>query len=265
MAWLLDLDGVVWLAHEPIAGAAEAIAELQRRGETVLFVTNFSALTEREAEQKLADIGVDATGAVISSSMAAGSLIEPGERVLVCGGPGVVEAVERAGAHVIPHDEADRDGGIDAVVVGFHRDFDFAAMAKAAHAIHRGARLIATNADPTYPTPDRLLPGNGALVAAIATAGKVEPIIAGKPHEPIAALIHRRLGTTPGDAANASRHVMVGDLPATDGLLARVLGFEFAFVASGVTTIETAMAGDPVPDVTAPDLASLVAQRMGPS
>ena len=97
MAWLLDLDGVVWLAHRPIAGSVAAIDRLQDSGETVLFVTNFSALTQAQAEAKLADIGVDARGSVVSSAMAAGSLIEPGERVMVCAGPGVLEAVEEAG------------------------------------------------------------------------------------------------------------------------------------------------------------------------
>ena len=38
MAWLLDLDGVVWLAHEPIAGVAEGVATLRAAGERVLFV-----------------------------------------------------------------------------------------------------------------------------------------------------------------------------------------------------------------------------------
>jgi len=100
-------------------------------------------------------------------------------------------------------------------------------------------------------------------VAAIATAGKVEPIVAGKPYEPIAALIHQRLGTVAGDAENFDRHVMVGDLPATDGSLARLLGFEFAFVESGVTTATQALAGDPKPDSVSPDLAALVDQRLG--
>ncbi|NOX30230.1 MAG: HAD family hydrolase, partial [Actinobacteria bacterium] len=93
MAWVLDLDGVIWLAHQPIDGAAEAVSRLRTAGERVLFVTNFSALTVSEAEQKLADVGIEARGDVITSSMAAGSLLHRGERVLVAGGPGVTEAV----------------------------------------------------------------------------------------------------------------------------------------------------------------------------
>ena len=48
--WILDLDGVVWLADQPIPGAARAIDRLDQLGEQLLFVTNFSALTKNQAE-----------------------------------------------------------------------------------------------------------------------------------------------------------------------------------------------------------------------
>jgi len=256
MAWVLDLDGVIWLAHQPIDGAAEAVSRLRTAGERVLFVTNFSALTVADAERKLADVGIEATGDVITSAMAAGSLLHGGERVLVAGGPGVREAVTNSGAVVVT------EGPYDAVVVGYHREFDFASLTKAARALHAGARLIATNTDPTYPTPDGLEPGNGAIVAAISTAGKLAPVVAGKPHQPIAALVHQVLGTKPGEASNIDHHVVVGDLPATDGALARVLGYRFALVLSGVTDAAMVPSADPAPDEVADDLWSLVDRHL---
>ena len=45
MAWVLDLDGVVWLGDQPIPGAADAVRKLQATGEDVLFVTNMSGRT----------------------------------------------------------------------------------------------------------------------------------------------------------------------------------------------------------------------------
>ena len=238
------------------------MARLRSAGHRVLFVTNFSALTVADAEAKLAAAGIPAAGDVITSAMAAGSLVSEGETVLVAGGPGVVEAVAAAGGVVAGPDVPPER--IDAVVVGFHREFDFARVTRAARALHAGARLVATNLDPTYPTPDGLEPGNGALVAAIATAGKVEPTVAGKPYAPVAELVHRTLGTVAGDPANRGRHVVVGDLAATDGALARRLGFEFALVLSGVTAPEQVPTLDPAPDVVAPDLASLVDDRLQP-
>ncbi len=255
MAWVLDLDGVIWLAHEPIAGSVDAVRELDAAGEDVLFVTNFSALTKHDAEAKLAAIGIDAADRVITSAMAGASLVQPGERVLVCGGEGVWEAVGERGAEPLnPGDGIGVHAEVDAVIVGFHLDFDFGRLGACARALHEGARLIATNADPTYPTPDGLLPGNGSLVAAVATAGKVEATVAGKPHAPVAALVHQHLGSEPGDR----RNIVVGDLPATDGLLATELGFRFGLVLSGVTSAENAAATTPVPDAVAADLRSLV-------
>ena len=82
--------------------------------------------------------------------------------------------------------------GFDAVIVGLHRDFDFARLAVASAAVRAGARLIGTNTDSTYPTPTGLQPGGGSILAAIATAADTEPVIGGKPHQPMADLIVER-------------------------------------------------------------------------
>ena len=60
---------------------------------------------------------------------------------------------------------------VDAVMVGLHRQFDYERLRIAATAVRRGARFIATNSDVTFPTPDGLIPGAGAIVAAVAAAG----------------------------------------------------------------------------------------------
>ena len=95
---LLDLDGVVWLAHQPIPGSVEAIAALRSAG--VPCAVRDQQLGDRpvgEQEAALGAIGIPAEGDVLTSAMAGALLVEPGERVLVCGGPGVTEAVERRG------------------------------------------------------------------------------------------------------------------------------------------------------------------------
>ena len=84
--------------------------------------------------------------------------------------------------------------------------------------------FIGTNEDPTHPTPQRLLPGSGALLAAVATAAQATPEVAGKPHDPMVALLRARAP----DAV-----LVVGDRPSTDGALARRLGLPFALVRTG--------------------------------
>lgn len=243
MTWALDLDGVVWLAETPIPGAAEAVARLRDRGERVVFLTNNSSPTVDDYVKKLAGMGIPADAEdVLTSAQAAARLMEPGSTALLCAGPGVAEALETRGVRVV------REGPADAVVVGWHKDFDFARLAAATAAIHGGARLVGTNEDATYPTPTGQLPGGGALLAAVATAGGVTPMVAGKPHLPMADLVAERVGAV---------EVMVGDRPSTDGVFARRLEARFALVLSGVTSAAQLPVA-PVPDVVAPDLAALV-------
>jgi 4-nitrophenyl phosphatase len=213
----------------------------------VLFVTNNSFALVADQEQALAAIGIPATGDVVTSAQAAAFLIEPGETALVCGGPGVVEAVRARRAHPVGH------GTADAVLVGFHRDFDYERMRIASDAVRNGARLIATNDDATYPTPDGPIPGGGSIVAAVATAAGVAPLVAGKPHAPMAELVRRVCGPR----FSADTAVMVGDRWSTDGLFAEALGCAFALVRSGVTAPGAVVDGEPALDVA--DLAGVAA------
>ena len=246
MAWILDLDGVLWLADEPIPGAPEAVARLRERGQRVLFLTNNSSARVGEYRDKLARFGIAvAEDDLVTSAQAAATLLEPGETALVCAGPGVEEALAARGVRTV------RDGGADAVVVGWHRDFDYERLTAAARAVWSGARLVGTNDDPTYPTPEGQIPGGGAILAAVATAGGVEPVVAGKPHPPMVALVRERLG---GDLDGS---MVVGDRPSTDGRMAVALGVPFDLVLSGVTKKED-LPVDPAPARVAPDLAALV-------
>ena len=94
--------------------------------------------------------------------MAAAALLDAGTTALVAGGPGIVEALEARGI------TATREGDADAVLVGFHRDFDFERLTVASGAVRRGARLIGTNDDATYPTPEGEIPGGGGkLINAV--------------------------------------------------------------------------------------------------
>lgn len=242
LPWVLDLDGVIWIGNDPISGASEAVARLQASGAEVLFVTNMSALTVAEQEAKLAGHGIDAAGSVVTSALAGAELVEPGERVLVIGGHGIDEAVERRGATVV------NDASADAVVIGMAPDFDYDELWRAMTAVRGGARLIGTNHDPTYPTPEGLKPGGGTIVEAVAYCSETSAVYAGKPRKPVADLVRRRLG---------AEGIMVGDRPDSDGLFARELGYRFALVLTGVVGRDD-LPVEPNPDMVGDSLASLV-------
>ena len=229
---LCDLDGVVWLMHQPIPGSVDAISRLREAGHRVLFVTNNSHSSANEQAAVLESIGIPADGDVVTASQSAGALLHVGERVLTCGGPGVMQAITDAGAIVVGRSDdpnLPKDLAVDAVVVAFHRTFDFAGLTRLSATIRQGARFIATNDDATYPTPDGVIPGGGAIVAAVATASGVQPIVAGKPYAPMANLVRSVLG-----AVDLSSSWMVGDRVSTDGAFAKTLGCHFAHVRSGV-------------------------------
>ena len=246
---LCDIDGVVWLLHEPIPGSVDAIARLRDAGHRVIFVTNNSYATVGEQEAALQAIGIPAVGDVVTSSQAAGSLLAPGERVLMGGGPGVREAIEASGATVVAQSDCATSvdvGEIDTVVVGYHSTFDYRGLTRLSGAVRHGARLIATNDDATYPTPKGLIPGGGSILAAVATASGVVPTIAGKPHEAMANLVRKVSGVS-----DLSSAWMVGDRSSTDGLFAQRVGCRFAHVMTGV-----------VRESRPEDKASLVAQDL---
>lgn len=228
-AVLVDLDGVVWLSHVPIPGSVDAIARLRAEGRRVVFVTNNSSARLADQEAALAAIGIPAEGDVMTSAIAAAALVQAGQRVLTCGGVGVTEAVTSVGAVAVAGDDPE-GAHVDVVIVGFHREFDYERMRIAATAVRNGARLIGTNDDATYPTPEGPIPGGGAILAAVATAADTPAVVAGKPYEPMAAAIATML-----DHPAADRLLMVGDRPSTDGRFAVALGCPFALVRSGVT------------------------------
>ncbi len=251
--WVLDLDGVVWITGRPIPGVDEAVALLRGAGVRVLFATNNSAPTRAELRRRLEHCGITTGDAdLVSSADVAAGLLAPGSSALVVGDDGIVEALGRWGVTVVP------EGPADAVVVGWTRtNFTFDAVDQAARAVRAGARLVGTNEDPTFPTSDGLVPGAGALLAAVATAAEAKPLVAGKPHRPTADAILERVGGA------GELRAMVGDRPATDGALAEQLGIPFALVLSGVTR-----EGDPPavgslrPAITAPDLRTLVTRTV---
>jgi glycerol 3-phosphatase-2 len=249
-----DLDGVVWRGDEPIPGAGDAISDLRKAGFRVVFVSNNSSQPVGEVAAKLGAAGAatgneDVVTSAVSAATLLASTLDPGARVLAYAGPGVLEALESAGLRPVTRPPA------AAVVVGFHRGFDFDELDRASAAVRAGARFVATNLDPTYPVPGGMIPGSGAIAAAVATAAGRAPEVAGKPERPMVDLIRTRFGST---------GVVVGDRPSTDGALAAALDWPFALVLSGVTQRDPRPGGETIPEPAPPfvaaDLAELVPQ-----
>jgi glycerol-1-phosphatase len=243
----IDLDGVVWLAGVPIPGSVEAVATLRRRGAGVVFVTNDPGRTTAQTAELLGRVGIEAQpDDVVTSSAAVAEQIraEHGEASVYLIGPAALrEQLEVSGLQVV---EAGRP--VDAVVVGGHAGFDYDQLRAATLAVREGAELWATGRDATYPTPDGLLPGTGALVAAVETASERRARVAGKPERPMFEAAKRRLGR--------GRIAMVGDTLDADIAGAARAGLATVLVLSGRATRDDLDESAIRPDIVAPDLAT---------
>jgi HAD superfamily hydrolase (TIGR01450 family) len=185
---------------------------------------------------------------VITSAMAAAELLGPGGGpVFVVGESGLGATLAAAGLELTADPDSAR-----AVVVGLDRRLTFDHLAAATRAVLLGARLVACNRDATYPSETGLLPGGGAIVAAIETAGGRTAEVAGKPFAPMTAAICRALAPGPT--------WVVGDRPETDLALGRDQGWTTVLVLSGVISDPAAVAEGLRPDLVLPSLADLPAR-----
>lgn len=219
-----DLDGVLYLSRQAIPGAGAALDELADRGYRIVAVTNNSTTTPERVAAKIDEVTgheLDPAFVVTSGLATVAMLAGTARRVFVIGETGLVETLAAHGIEAVGNAAA-----ADAVVVGLDRDVDYPKLRDATLAIRAGVPFIATNTDPTYPTPEGLWPGGGAITAALQAATDVEPLVAGKPHEPIRALT-RRLVSGPT--------WMVGDRIDTDIEMGRLEGWTRVLVLSGVT------------------------------
>ena len=220
---LLDVDGVVRLGPAPIPGAGETVAALVAKGIAIGFVTNNAALTPEQMAQRLGDVGVPAAPEqIVTSASAAAALLQPGTRCLVIGMEGLRTALALRGCPMV-----DDPAQAQAVVVGFDRNLVWDDLRRATLALGAGARFVATNDDPSFPSHEGLWPGNGAIVAALERSCGRQAEVAGKPHPPLLRAAAARFGREP--------ILFVGDRHSTDIVGGAALGWDTALVLTGVT------------------------------
>lgn len=229
---LADLDGVVYRGAQGIPGAVEQLNRAATAQRRLGYLTNNASRTDAVVAAQLRGLGLPAEADdVVTSPQAAVELLRgvaaPGSTILVVGGDGLVDELEKAG--FVPTRSA--DDAPAAVVQGFAKEVGWPQLAEASFALaERPGRdplpWIATNTDWTFPLERGLAPGNGTLVSAVHTAVQRLPVFAGKPETPIFEAAFERFGTR-----NA---LMLGDRLDTDIKGARAAGIRSALVLTGV-------------------------------
>jgi 4-nitrophenyl phosphatase len=250
---LVDLDGVLYRGSAPVPGVGAVLTKRAAAGDDVVYVTNNSMWYRAEYVDRIAGMGAPVSVDRIVSSPRATALYlvdhEPTIRhVLTLGAAGLERELEDAGFRVTrAADVADGLAGAgfegtdgpdgweaagrpDAVVVGLDPRLTYQRLAVASDCVRGGARFIATNRDPVYPTERAIRPGAGAVVAAVEAATGVVPLSIGKPEPYLLEEAARAVGRDPREA------IMIGDGLATDIAAARAVGARSILMLTGVST-----------------------------
>jgi 4-nitrophenyl phosphatase len=244
---LVDLDGVLYRGPAPLPDAQRFMSWLRARNVSFRLVTNNATLTPVQYVEKLAGMGIEVRAEDIFTSALATALYlddhgTDGRRAFVIGEDGLLEALRAVDVEPVDIDP-------QWVVVGLDRRLTYQKLATAALALESGARFVGTNPDTSYPTESGLVPGAGAILAALRVTTGVEPVIIGKPQPLMLELATRQLGGTKRDTA------MLGDRLDTDIAGAAAAGMPSILVLTGVSTRSDLS--------TSPDQPSLVVNTLG--
>ena len=255
-AFLLDLDGVLYRGDQRIEGAGETVEKLRAIDRRVVFVTNNSARTPEQVAAKLERAGVAASADdVVTSADATADLVGRGHdgrapTAFVIGQDGIRSALEAAGVEVLDGEP----GEAGFVVVGWDGGVTYDDIRRAAVLVRAGARLVATNADASYPAPGgELWPGAGAILAAVETASGERATVVGKPQRPLFDAALERAGTR-----NA---LVVGDRLETDVAGAAAAGVDAALVLTGAATPAELLDHNDLPVAVLDDVSGLLVER----
>src|ERR687897_2571220 len=155
----MDMDGVLVHEEAPIPGSAQFLGARRERGIPFLVLTNNSIYTPRDLAARLRASGLEVPEASIwTSALATAKFLEdqrPNGSAFVIGEAGLTTALHDSGYTLTEREP-------DYVVLGETRTYSFERIALAIRLIVNGARFIATNPDPTGPSPDGPLPATGS-------------------------------------------------------------------------------------------------------
>jgi len=254
-ALILDMDGVLWRDSVPIGNLPVIFNRIRERGLKVALATNNATRTIVEHLDKVSGFGVtlEPWQIISSASATANALCKEfpnGGTVFIVGENGIQRALEERG--FTPIVDPNDDIRPVAVVGGIDRYVSYGKLRRATLHIRAGVPFYGTNPDKTFPTPEGLVPGAGAILASIEAATSVEPIIIGKPKPAMMYMALEQLETKPEET------LVVGDRLETDIAAGQAAGCKVALVLTGVSSKQQADAWQPAPDFIVEDLSTLV-------
>lgn len=247
---LIDMDGVLYRGGVVLPGAPEFVRWLKAHDIRYLFVTNNSTRTPEQYVERLGKMGIPAEPEeILTSALATRAFLEQraprGTPVYIIGQEGLLSALLSDG-YFVHTEQSPRF-----VVVGLDTRLTYDKLRRATLLIRAGASFIGTNPDRTFPSPEGITPGCGAILAAIEAATDVSPLIIGKPERWLFDAALQRLGARPEESA------MLGDRLDTDIAGGKRMGLRTLLVLTGVHGAEHVACSSVQPDAVYADLPSL--------
>ena len=252
--WIFDMDGVLYRGSETLPGVQALFNELDHHGVPYRLATNNSMASAAQYVERLKGMSITVTPeAILTSATATRTWLHDnlGEhaRIHVLGMPALTEQLLDGTKFML----VDPDLAIpDAVVAGLDREITYDKLRKAHRGIIGGARFIATNGDVTLPTEQGLVPGCGALIAALVASTGVQPVVIGKPEVHLLDAAIADMGIAPQQC------VMVGDRLDTDIVAGHNAGTQTVMVLTGVSTRAEIGSAIVKPDLVFTDLPAVL-------
>ncbi len=222
--FIFDMDGTLALGDRvnhgltPLPGAAGMLRWARSRKLPYLVFTNGTNRTPAHFARVLRDAGLDVPDEAMMTpaSSAVVMFARRGyKRVMVLGGEGLTGPLREAGIEVVPPVEAAADtrpsqepAGVDAVLVGWVREFTMSHLEAACQAVWNGAALYSASETPFFATAGgRALGTSRAISAMIRSVTGCRLTVTGKPSAGALSAASARLGVPARDL------VVVGDDP----------------------------------------------------
>ncbi len=267
--FILDVDGVLVLKGEPIAGSVEALARLDARGSPYRVVTNFSLAHRTTLAARFAARGttLDPERMVTAASASATYTAThfEGGSIYAIAAPDALREFD--GQRLLSSEAAAAamPGEVAAVVIGDGGDdLSFRNLDTAFRLIRGGAAFLAMHRNPWWFTPLGPTLDAGAAVVGLEFATATRATVLGKPSPEVFRQALAGLRKDLGRRVPARAIAMVGDDPDADVRAAQHVGLRGILVLTGKTTAqhleEPALGrGRRAPDAIAPSLAEVVA------
>ena len=246
--FLIDMDGVIYSGDDMIRGADRFIATLQEREIPFLFMTNNSQRSPIDVVDKVKAMGINITEEnVYTSAMATAwflSFLKPKGTAYVLGEGGLISSLHEHGYSLVTTNP-------DYVVVGEGRNFTLEMANNAVDMILGGAKLIATNLDPSPKKIGWSNLGIKAIVKMLEEATGKKAFSVGKPSPVMMRAARKKLGLT------TDQTIVIGDTMDTDILGSIQMGYTTVLTLSGVSKREDLVNYGFSPDVIVDSVASI--------